>query len=422
MWSRVSQALLALLLTVLSFLGAVDAQAYYGTVARERAFCGLDNFYYLGCFENFETTAGNTWFAFDATGYNPAHPGRNFPGWDPGSLYNNTVMPLDCNRVCRGFGYRFSSIRDNNCKCGMQLPSGYLPGDNALCNVPCGGDQSQTCGGGSAAQVYLDPSFAAINQVARPADPLTGNPTLGSSYRYLGCYYTQEGFPTQDSLSNRLLAGGTQSCLNYCAGLGYPMSYAYQTNGTAVNCFCGTSLGFNSFRARAEFLPTPGDCNATCSTTTPGGCDVGAERCCGRNNYAPIYINPELQGCYPPRIPGFKTQISDPTYECYDVPQSLLGPPKTLSTATVDPAMLATGTPALIRPPTVDASNGARYYLYACFGSPSFVDGGGGSVLNGVLNAATGVQYLDFQPATLENCANLCQNSNLPVFGVTNGR
>ncbi|KAK3994951.1 WSC domain-containing protein [Cladorrhinum sp. PSN332] len=417
MWSRADQALLVLLLTVSSFLGGVDAQAYYGTVARERAFCGLDNFYYLGCFANFETQAGLQYFPFDATGYNPPHPGRSFPGWDPGSRYNNTITPLDCSRVCRGFGYKFSSLRDNSCKCGIQLPPNYLPGA-ADCTVPCGGDQSQTCGGGSSAQIYLDPTFASNNQVPIPVPVTNGNPTLGAYYQYLGCYFTQDGFPTQDSRASRLItSGGMQGCLDYCAGLGYAMAYAYADGGNA-RCNCGTSLGWHAHRQRAEFLPTPGDCNTTCTSSTAGGCDVGAERCCGRNNYAPIYINPELQGCYSPRIPGFKATELDTTYECYDVPQSLLGPPKILPTATVNPAMLASGAPALIRPPSVFASNGVQYFLYGCFGSPAF----NGVNVNGVLNALTSAQFPNINPATLENCASLCQALNYPVFGMTNGR
>ncbi|KAK4168672.1 WSC domain-containing protein 1, partial [Cladorrhinum sp. PSN259] len=420
MRSWAGQALLALLLTVSSFWGIVDAQAYFGTVGRERFFCGSDNFYYLGCFPTFETSAGNTYFPFDSTSYSPAHPVRNFPGWDPGTNYNSTVTPLDCARVCRGFGYKFSALRDNNCKCGLQLPLGYLPGADANCDVPCGGDNSQTCGGGSSAQIYLDPTFAANIQVPIPVPGLetAGNPTLGIYYQYLGCYYTPDGFPTQDSRATILLtSGGMQGCLNYCAGLGYPMAYGFAENGN-TRCNCGTSMGSNAFRTRAEYLQEPGVCNSTCTGSAFGNCDVGAERCCGRNNYAPIYLNSELQGCYSPRLPGYKATEFDATYECYDPLTTVFGPPRILPTAVVNPAMLLTRGPALLKPPQVSSPGGTIYYLFACFGSPSF----NGPGVNGVLNALTSATYLNISPATLERCAELCSAGGYPVFGMTNGR
>lgn len=226
MRNRAGQVLVATLLAVSSFLGIVEAQAYYGTLSRELASCGSDNFVYLGCFPNFETQAGNQYFPFDPTGYNPPGPSRSFPGWDPNSNYNNTVTPLDCSRACRGFGYKFASLRDNSCKCGIQLPLGYLPGSDAACNVPCKGDQRQTCGGGSDAQLYLDPTFAANSQVPIPVPVTNGNPTIANYYQYLGCFFTPEGFPTQDSRANTLRPT-IQDCLNYCAGLGYAYAYGY---------------------------------------------------------------------------------------------------------------------------------------------------------------------------------------------------
>ncbi|KAK4466678.1 WSC domain-containing protein 1, partial [Cladorrhinum samala] len=416
MRNRAGQVLVATLLAVSSFLDIAEAQAYYGTLSRELASCGSDNFMYLGCFPNFETQAGNQYFPFDPQGYNPPGPSRSFPGWDPNSNYNNTVTPLDCSRVCRGFGYKFASLRDNSCRCGIQLPANYLSGPDTACNVPCKGDQRQTCGGGSDAQIYLDPTFAANAQVPIPVPVANGNPSIANYYQYLGCFFTPEGFPTQDSRANTLRPT-IQDCLNYCAGLGYAYAYGY-AEGSSTRCNCGTSLGFRSYRSRPELMPSPGDCNTTCGVATPGTCDISTQKCCGRNNFAPIYINPELQGCYQPIIPGYKASETDAQYECYNVPPSLLGPPKALPTSNFNPALLITSGPALIRPPSVTAPNGQVYLLYGCYGSPAFLSGG----INGVLVALTSATYLNIVPATLDRCAALCSGANYPVFGMTNGR
>lgn len=66
------------------------------------------------------------------------------------------MTPLNCARVCRGYGYKFAALRDNTCTCGIQLPTGYEPSGSALCNRLCNGDNTQTCGGLLDAQILVD--------------------------------------------------------------------------------------------------------------------------------------------------------------------------------------------------------------------------------------------------------------------------
>ena len=87
-----------------------------------------------------------------------------------------------------------------------------------MCNVPCGGDAGQTCGGALDAQVYVDPTFAANELV-----PISNsNPGLAGYYRHLGCYNAPNGFPTQDVRAS-VLTVDIDACFNFCAGLGYPL-------------------------------------------------------------------------------------------------------------------------------------------------------------------------------------------------------
>ncbi|CAP68029.1 uncharacterized protein PODANS_1_18970, partial [Podospora anserina S mat+] len=151
--------------------------------------------------------------------------------------------------------------------------------------------------------------------------------------------------------------------------------------------------------------------------STNGNCDIATGRCCGRGPYMPVYINPELQGCYSPIIPGFKATQAEPDYECFDPPTSLLGPPKVLAQPSYPSSLIINTGPALIRPPSVSA--GQRVYLInGCYGSSVFGTGGGTAVFNSALS----LTRLNISPATLENCASICNAGNYDAMGMVNGR
>jgi hypothetical protein len=210
---RAGQALVA----AAGLVGLVEAQGFFGSLSAELGVCGSDNFISLGCFPNFILNVG-VFFSFIPQGYNRSDPSSCFPGFDPDSPLGNTVTPLNCARACSGFGYKFAALRNNLCSCGIQLPSGYVPSPAAACNVPCGGDERQTCGGALDAQIYVDPTFAANEMV-----PITNsNPTIASYYHHLGCYNAPNGFPTLDPRASALVVN-IDACFNLCAGLGYPL-------------------------------------------------------------------------------------------------------------------------------------------------------------------------------------------------------
>jgi hypothetical protein len=125
---------------------------------------------------------------------------------------------LNCARVCRGFGYKFAALRDNSCTCGIQRPTGYSASASAVCDVQCDGDAAQTCGGGTDAQIYVDPTFAANEEVTIT----DSNAEIAAHYQHLGCYHAPNGFPTGDDGANVLVAD-IDTCFNLCAGLGYPL-------------------------------------------------------------------------------------------------------------------------------------------------------------------------------------------------------
>ncbi|GAB1311726.1 hypothetical protein MFIFM68171_01936 [Madurella fahalii] len=405
---RASQVLLA----AASLLSCADAQAFFGSVQAELEACGSDNFVYLGCFDEFEANAGE-FFNFRPQAFitSLSDPSSTFPGWDPGSLFNNTVTPLSCARACRGFGYKFTSLRDNVCECGTQMPLGYTADVAAVCDAACFGDSAQTCGGSTDAQVYLDPTFADNAEITPDSDPV-----VAEFYRYVGCYYAPTGFPTADSRALALVTS-IDDCFAACAGMGYPLVYGVPESGE-VRCHCGTTFGYPSHRVYTDLLATPGDCNIGCEAgAVPGDCDIATERCCGQNDVFPVYINTELQGCYTPLLPGFKESINDPTYDCNDLSDLLTGPPTELSLPDFDPADLIDSDPALIHRVMVSA-NGRTYYLNGCYGLAPLGD----APENGVFNVVGSTPILGLTPATLVECANQCSTLNYDAFGMVNGQ
>ncbi|KAK3363431.1 hypothetical protein B0T25DRAFT_587378 [Lasiosphaeria hispida] len=388
-----------------------NGQAYFGTLDAQLAACGTDNFITLGCFQNFLGAVSTTYFRFSPVSYDAAGPQRSYPDFDPGTNYNNTVTPLGCAQVCRGFGYKYTAVRDNNCNCGMQLPASAVTG--GTCNVPCAGDRNQFCGGGDDAQVYVDPTFAAVI----PITPL--NTALAGTYSYLGCYNIPNGFPTQDSRATSLVAT-IDICFQTCAGLGLPLAYGSPQLGE-VQCICGTGFGYQNYRVNPPSLAQPGDCAVDCTIFgSPGGnCDpsTGA-RCCGQQNSYPVYISPEFQGCYSPQIPGFKTSVTQTVYECYDILASQRWPPRVLTLPSYDPALTISSTPALFHPLSVNSVAGGRvYYIYGCYGTNPITDGS----IPGVFDVALSFVRLNVAPATLEGCATLCNSLNFDAFGMVNG-
>jgi hypothetical protein len=219
------------LVAVAGLVGLVDAQGFFSSPPSQEAQCAGEGFVYAGCF----ATGGTQITAF--TPFSPAAvdlaavplPDRSYWGYNfGGSIYDNTVTPLNCARVCRGYGFRVTALRNNNCYCGTQLPDPI--GSPTDCLTPCLGDFGQTCGGGGdATQYYYDSSFAAPTLQSGVA-----NPTVARSYLYLGCYRIGAGVTGTDPLfipeDTRLPFGLTsteataEACFNRCAGYGYPLA------------------------------------------------------------------------------------------------------------------------------------------------------------------------------------------------------
>ena len=68
---------------------------------------------------------------------------------------NNFLTIENCKEFCFIYGYAFAGVQDSKqCFCGNIQPSMMMSIPNSECTKKCSGDNSQTCGGAWAMNVY----------------------------------------------------------------------------------------------------------------------------------------------------------------------------------------------------------------------------------------------------------------------------
>lgn len=86
--------------------------------------------------------------------------------------------------------------------------------DESQCNVPCGGNSSETCGANNRLNIYQDPTFPTVDD------------SIISDYQSIGCY--SEGTSgralnwRQNQLSTTNLT--IEECLYACKDNGFPVA------------------------------------------------------------------------------------------------------------------------------------------------------------------------------------------------------
>lgn len=141
-------------------------------------------------------------------------------------LGDNT--PGDCIEYCKSFGYTFSGVEYSvECFCG----TGFLPGtpdadtvDPSLCDMPCYGNRSYSCGGPWYIQLYQGPPA--------PLD-LPDNWSVA--------------VPCAVDTASRVIANDVTTILSdntpgNCAAFCQEQGYAYAGVEYADECHCGTGF------------------------------------------------------------------------------------------------------------------------------------------------------------------------------------
>ncbi|KAG8919421.1 hypothetical protein FRC00_011351, partial [Tulasnella sp. 408] len=140
-------------------------------------------------------------------------PARTLTG--ASRLIWSDVTPALCAANCAGYTY-FGTENGNECFCGNALTSN-VPTAISECNVDCGGDASQKCGGGWRLTLYQ------------------------STWTNQGCYVDQPARTLNGAskTDNSMTIG---MCQTFCGGSGF--TYAGVEN--RLECYCGNTLTVNS--------------------------------------------------------------------------------------------------------------------------------------------------------------------------------
>ncbi|MCJ1352419.1 MAG: hypothetical protein MMC33_002403 [Icmadophila ericetorum] len=180
------------------------------------------------------------------------------------NFYNMTIEL--CIATCKGNDFRYAGLEYyGQCYCGDSVSGSQV--DDGQCTYACSGNSSETCGGSSLIDVYMDPTF-------NPSDHSTT-----SDYVSQGCYSEGTNGRALNFEQTQLNASvmTTELCLQTCKDQNYPLA------GTefASQCFCGVILGNGSAPAAAS----------SCSMA----CNGNSSETCGGPNFLNLYAANDLE-------------------------------------------------------------------------------------------------------------------------------
>lgn len=153
---------------------------------------------------------------------------------------DNNMTLLECSKFCSGYQY-FGTEYTTQCFCGTTLGSSETQAAETDCDMSCGGDSTETCGGPNRLSVYTNNNYITPGGATIPG------------YKYLGCY--------NDTAAARSLSGTytynnnmtVEACAVFCNGANYFGVEYYD------ECYCGNTLAVDSINQPVT------DCSYPCS-------------------------------------------------------------------------------------------------------------------------------------------------------------
>ncbi len=148
-----------------------------------------------------------------------------------------------CIHLCLIAGYPFSGTQNSNtCWCGNSY--GRYGIDINGCNLPCVGNEVETCGGPYRNSVYI---------------------TSQSVVSYLGCFsdggdISEGGHRELPYFAGEYSLNGQRSCIHLCLIAGYQFAGAQNSN----QCWCGNSYGQYGVDLNGCNMPCVGNMVETC--------------------------------------------------------------------------------------------------------------------------------------------------------------
>ncbi|KKY27503.1 putative wsc domain-containing protein [Phaeomoniella chlamydospora] len=229
------------------------------------------NYNYLGCYS--EGTDGRA-----LSDYEPTEP-------DTGGTLEY------CAEQCQGYTY-WGVEYSNECYCGDKINTGSVnqtssdPTVNG-CDMVCGGNESEYCGGANHLDVYvLNTSTAAPTSSASPSTTTSvststdGPHTVqtAGTWTYLGCYTEGTNTRALNGRENPIVGAdvSVEACTTACEGLSYAgVEYGGE-------CYCGDTFGTGSVIVSGDD-PASNGCNMVCN--------ANSSEYCGGSNRLDVYVD-----------------------------------------------------------------------------------------------------------------------------------
>lgn len=169
-----------------------------------------------------------------------------------------------CAKACSDLGYTVAGAEYfTQCFCGNQIVNGGAKAQSATeCNTPCGGDQTQNCGGPGKMSILSlgEPQVFAPPQII---------PNVGS-WAYAGCVQDnvnqKRTFYWQNFFETNLTPA---ACLQKCADYGY-MAAGLEYG---KECYCGDPANIQTAGAK---IVDDKECNVPCSGNATALCGGGS--------------------------------------------------------------------------------------------------------------------------------------------------
>ncbi|KAF5379213.1 hypothetical protein D9615_005881 [Tricholomella constricta] len=183
------------------------------------------------------------------------------------TLFDPAMTIEMCQAFCDTGGFGFAGVEfASECYCDYSIQFPAVAADPTSCNVPCGGNANETCGGASFINLFTNGNPLPIT----PATVVGPNATQWTSN---GCF-------TDNSIGVRTLplhlepATGTvtpQTCVDTCAAAGQTIAGVE----FGLECWCGTALNVNATSVA----------DVECGTA----CTADPTFFCGDNNRLNVY-------------------------------------------------------------------------------------------------------------------------------------
>ncbi|KAF8307707.1 hypothetical protein DL93DRAFT_1994463 [Clavulina sp. PMI_390] len=179
---------------------------------------------------------------------------------------SSSLTTETCQSYCKGQGYSYAGTEYSvQCFCANSLASGASTSSN--CNMACGGNSAETCGGNYAINIYqltassTTTTTTTTSAVSTTSAAPTTTASTGATWTNMGCYQDTSS-RVLGSYSTTSSSNTPASCEATCLGKGY--TYAGTEYGQ--ECWCASSIA-----SGAQSIASS-NCNVACAGNSAQTC------------------------------------------------------------------------------------------------------------------------------------------------------